>query len=273
MDKNRFLKVLRWELLLSRRQIVIMALALFALVVIPQMLTLTFKSTSSSAYTTGILSSVALIAYFLCSGALIFSSLRSRQQRINNFMLPASNGEKFVARYLVLAVAMPLAAIVGFFAGDVLQFLVSLMINNNAAQWASGIFSTFWDQILNNGVSPIYADLNGEPAPVRGFLVILLGAVTQHACFLLFGSIFHKHPLVMAILMWIAIGIALLTLAGLGAYLLTDFLDSGYTIILYDAWWKALGYIASIAFIVFCYWFAFRRYTRLQVINNRWINK
>ena len=28
-----------------------------------------------------------------------------------------------------------------------------------------------------------------------------------------------------------------------------------------------------IALIIFCYWFAFRRYTRLQVINNQWINK
>lgn len=273
MDKNRFLQVLRWELLLSRRQIVIMALALFALVVIPQMLTLIFKPTASSAYTTGILSSMALLAYFPCSGALIFSSLRSRQQRINNFMLPASNLEKFIARYLVLAVVMPLAAIAGFFAGDVLQHLISLIVNHNAAKWATGIFDIFWNQTFNNGFFIFYADLNGGTAPAQGFLAVLLGGITQHACFLLFGSLYHKHPLVMAILTWMGIGIALLTLGALGTWLLTSFLNSGYTVILYNAWWKVLYFIVNIAIIVFCYWFAFRRYTRLQVINNRWINK
>ena len=77
----------------------------------------------------------------------------------------------------------------------------------------------------------------------------------------------------MAVLTWMAIGIALLTLGALAASLLTEFLNSGYTIILYDAWWKALYFVVSIALIIFCYWFAYRRYTRLQVINNRWINK
>ena len=270
MNKNRFLQVLRWELLLSKRQIATIALTFFGLVVIPQILTLVFKSSSSSAYTMGILCSVALSAYLLCSGALIFSSLRSRQQRINNFMLPASNKEKFIARYLVLVVAMPLAAIAGFFAGDMLQYLMSLMINSDAAQWAT---SALTEGLNNSGIFHFYTNLNGDPSPVEGFLVILLGTITQHACFLLFGSIYHKHPLVMAVLTWMALGIALLMLGALAANLLTEFLNSGYTIILYDVWWKVLYFVVSIALIIFCYWFAFRRYTRLQVINNQWINK
>lgn len=252
---SRFLQVLRWELLLSKRQIATMSLTFFGLVVIPQIFTLVFKSSSSSAYTTGIISSVALTAYLLCSGALIFSSLRSRQQRINNFMLPASNKEKFIARYLVLVVAMPLAAIAGFLAGDVLQYLMSLMINSNAAQWAT---SAFTENISNSGLSNFY---------------VILVAIVQHACFLLFGSIYHKHPLVMAILTWMGLGILLLMLSALAAGLLTKFLNSGYTIIVYEAWWEVIYFVASLAIIVFCYWFAFRRYTRLQVINNQWINR
>ena len=186
-------------------------------------------------------------------------------------MLPASNKEKFIARYLVLVVAMPLAAIAGFFAGDVLQYLMSLMINSDAAQWATSALSDG----LNGGSGNfhLYSNLNGDPSPAEGFLVILIGAITQHACFLLFGSIYHKHPLVMAVLTWMGLGIALLMLGALAANLLTEFLNSGYTIILYDAWWKVLYFVVSIALIIFCYWFAFRRYTRLQVINNRWINK
>lgn len=270
MNKNRFLQVLRWELLLSKRQIATMALTFFGLVVIPQILTLVFKSSSSSAYTMGIISSVALSIYLLSSGALIFSSLRSRQQRINNFMLPASNQEKFIARYLVLVVAMPLAAFVGFLVGDVLQFLMSMMINCNAARWAS---IALMEGLNHSGISNFYINLNGEPTTVESFFVVLTAVITQHASFLLFGSIYHKHPLVMAILTWMGIGILLLMLGALAASLLTEFLNSGYTIILYNVWWKVLYYVLNIALIVFCYWFAFRRYTRLQVINNQWINK
>ena len=267
---SRFLQVLRWELLLSKRQIATMALTFFGLVVIPQILTLLVKSSSSSAYTMGIFCSLTLFVYLLCSGAHIFSNLRSRQQRINNFMLPASNKEKFIARYLVLVVAMPLAAILGFLAGDVLQYLMSLIINSNAAQWAT---SALTEGLNNSGISNFYVNLNGEPSPVEGFFVILLGIIVQHACFLLFGSIYHKHPLIMAILTWMGLGILLLMFSALAAGLLTKFLNSGYTIIVYDAWWKVIYFVASLAFIVFCYWFAFRRYTRLQVINNQWINR
>ena len=146
-------------------------------------------------------------------------------------MLPASNKEKFIARYLVLVVVMPLAAILGFFAGDVLQYLMSLMINSDAAQWAT---SALTEGLNNSGIFHFYTNLNGDPSPVEGFLVILLGTITQHACFLLFGSIYHKHPLVMAILTWMGIGILLLMLGASAAKLLTDFLDSGYTIIMVE---------------------------------------
>ena len=270
MNKNRFLQVLRWELLLSKRQITTMALTFFGMVVIPQILTLVFRSSSSSAYTMGILCAIALFAYMLCSGALIFSSLRSRQQRINDFMLPASNKEKFVARYLVLVVAMPLAAIAGFFVGDVLQYLMSLIINSDAAQWAT---TALTEGLNNSGIFHFYTNLDDAPSPLEGFFAILFGAVMQHACFLFFGSIFHKHPLRMAILTWMGLGIVLLMIGAFAARILAEFLHSGYTITLYDAWLKALYYIINIIIIVFCYRFAYHRYPRLQVINNQWINK
>ena len=144
------------------------------------------------------------------------------------------------------------------------------MINSDAAQWAT---SALTEGLNNSGIFHFYTNLNGDPSPVEGFLVVLLGTITQHACFLLFGSIYHKHPLVMAVLTWMGLGIALLMLGALTANLLSEFINSGYTIILYDAWWNALYFVLNIALIIFCYWFAFRRYTRLQVINNQWINK
>lgn len=271
MNKNRFFQVLRWELLLSKKQLATMALTFLGLVVIPQMVTLLFKSDSSSAYTMGLFCTILLYTYFVLCGALVFSSLRTRQQRINNFMLPASNKEKFLARYFVLVIAMPVAALVGFLAGDVLQYLISLMINSNGAQWATHAICDSADN--SSVVFNVYHNFDSEMTPVEGFFTVLLGTFAQHACTLLFGSVYHKHPLVLSVLTWMGIGLALLTIGALTAYWLTSFFNGGYIIVLYDFWWKLFAYVFNIAFIVFCYWFAYRRYTRLQVINNRWINR
>ena len=267
---SRFLQLLRWELLLSKRQIATMALAFLGLVVIPQIIALILNPRDSdSTYVTGKIAFGFLIAYLVLCGATIFSSLRSRQQRINNFMLPASNKEKFFARYLVLVVAMPVAAIIGFLAGDLVQHLLTMVFGNNA-QWAASSAAESFAQASFSG-NLLY--VNGQDYMFNGRTALLMAFITEHACFLFFGSIFHKHPLVMALLSWMSLGILLLSgMAGIG-YLLSELLDSGYTITLYDYWFEALIFAFSLAFTVFCFWFAFRRYTRLQVINNQWINR
>jgi hypothetical protein len=110
MNKNRFLQVLRWQLLLSKRQIITMMLAFFGLLVIPQMIMLILKPVSDSAFSMTMFSIVFFLVYIVTCGAGIFTNLKTRQQRINDFMLPASNLEKFISRYLVLIIAIPLAA-------------------------------------------------------------------------------------------------------------------------------------------------------------------
>lgn len=266
---SRFLQLLRWELLLSKRQIATMALAFLGLVVIPQILALIIKNGADSSFTTGKIAFGFLIAYLVLCGATIFSSLRSRQQRINNFMLPASNKEKFFARYLVLVVAMPVAAIIGFLAGDLVQHLLTMVFGNNA-QWAA---SSAADCFTLPSPSGNLLYVNGQDYIFNSSFALLMTYVSLHACFLFFGSIFHKHPLVMALLSWMSLGILLLSgMAGIG-YLLSELLDSGYTITLYDYWCEALIFTFNLALTVFCFWFAFRRYTRLQVINNQWINR
>lgn len=269
MNKNRFLQVVRWELLLSKRQIVTMALVFFGMVVIPQLLALILKpGYSSTAYIMGIICAITLSCYLVFGSANIFGSLKSRQQRINNFMLPASSLEKFIARYLILIIAMPLAAVAGFLSGDIVQWLVSRMVSSNAAEWATG---SFISQVGGeNGFLQFTSSINGT---VAGTAALVVGALSQHALFLFFGSIFHKHPVVMAFLAWIGLGIALTVVGALAAYALSNFLSGEYTVIIYDYWWQVLYYVVNIALIIFCYWFAYRRYTRLQVINNQWINK
>ncbi len=266
---SRFLQLLRWELLLSKRQIATMALAFLGLVVIPQILALIIKNGADSSFTTGKIAFGFLIAYLVLCGATIFSSLRSRQQRINNFMLPASNKEKFFARYLVLVVAMPVAAIIGFLAGDLVQHLLTMVFGNNA-QWAA---SSAADCFTLPSPSGHLLYVNGQDYIFNSSLALLMTYVSLHACFLFFGSIFHKHPLILALLSWMFLSILFLAGGAIGAQTIREILDSGYTIIIYNYWLEAATYIIDLIIIAFCYRFSFRRYTRLQVINNQWINR
>lgn len=263
--------VLRWEILLSKRQIFTAALVFFGLMVIPQIIALLFNTGGNPADNMAELCVLVFLVYFVLCGTTIFSSLKTRQQRIYNFMLPASNKEKFIARYLVLVVATPLAAFIGFLAGDLVQHILTMLFGKVPDIWGiSEIFKSFNNFRFAGNAVLLY---NGLGSTVSGPMTLLLGTIFQHACFLLLGSIFHKHPLVMSILTWMGLGILFLTASLAGAKLMADILSSGYTIILYDNWWIAISYIVSIAIIIFCFWFAYRRYTRLQVINNQWINK
>lgn len=271
MNKNRFLQVLRWELLLGKRQIANSFLASFTLIVIPQILVLIVKPSYDSTVTMGILCAIGLCAYIVLCGSFIFSRLRSRQQRINNFMLPASNSEKFIARYLMLILATPLAAIAGFLAGDLVQHLLTMAFGAAPALWALTSLNDFFSNLFNAG--PAVIDYNDLGSIYGGPWAFALGLIAQHAVFLFFGSLFHKHPLVMGILSWMALNMLILTVVSVILKQIFDLVASDYSITLYDSWWLAIGYAVNIAITVFCYWFAYRRYTRLQVINNQWINK
>ena len=125
---KRFCRVLRWELALSRRSLLATFVVVSVSMVFLQALWLLLAQ-KSAVEVVGRAVFFALVVYLPVCGSFIFSTLRTRQQRINHFMLPAASSEKFLARYLMLVVVMPLVTVVGFFLGDVLQHLFTLVIN------------------------------------------------------------------------------------------------------------------------------------------------
>ena len=262
MKKDRFLNVLRWQLTLSKRQIATFALSFFAIVAIPQALGLLISDNANTATGTSSTALFALSVYLMMAGSSIFTHLKTRQQRINDFMLPATTKEKFIARYLVIAVVLPLAAIIGFLAGDVVQRFLSFIFGNDNAGWATGYaFDTI-------------SYFDGFDVGMASYVTsTCLALVSLHAFFLLIGSIFHKHPLLMSLLVFMAVNFLLLTLGGLWVKGLVMLQSDGYVVMVYDTWLNVVLTVLGIAFTVFCYRFAYRKYTRLQVINNKWLNK
>lgn len=260
--------MLRWQMTLNLRNIISFAVVPFAFVVVSQVLTLAFSRGYGSAVDTFIspLFGTALFVYFVICGAFIFTHLKTRQQRINEFMLPATNAEKFIARYLLLILVFPLAGIIGYVAGDVVQLIITFIVNSDLAHSAVKLpnaeFSVF-------GMMPEGNGLQGVEVVVSSVLLYLL----YHASVLLIGSIFHKHPLLMVFVIWFLISTALAAV-GFGVMLLSaSLIEEGYTIVIYKSWGMAIGDVVMLVLVVLFYMLAYRRYTRLQVINNQWINK
>ena len=262
MKKDRFLNVLRWQLTLSKQKIVTFALVFFAIIAIPQAMGLLISSDANTQVSTANTSLFALFVYLVVTGAGVFTHLKTRQQRINDFMLPATTKEKFIARYLVMVVALPLAAIAGFLAGDVVQYLLTLVFGSDGANSA-----TVYAMETISGMRRI--EVGMTPYVVSMWVAV----VSLHAFFLLLGSIFHKHPLVMSLLVFLVVNFLLLTLGALWVKGLVKLQADGYVVMVYDNWVNLVLTVLGIAFTVFCYRFAYRKYTRLQVINNKRLNK
>ncbi len=264
MNIKRFFHVLLWQLAISRRQLITFALVFFGIIVIPQIFGLILNRNANTTDQTAPIVTIGLCAYLLLGGATFFTHLKSRQERINEFMLPASNQEKFIARYLIHFIIIPLVAIPSFLAGDLVQHLLTLTFGLGQEQWAT---SSAVQMIKGMISGSAWTDTHTVYTAIFVFCLISL-----HASFIFLGSIFHKQPAVMAVLSWIVISMLILMTTALAAGLV-DLTQSGYVIILYDNWFNAALILLNILFIAFCFWFAYRKYTRLQVINNKWLNK
>lgn len=262
MKKDRFLNVLRWQLTLSKQKIVTFALVFFAIIAIPQAMGLLISSDANTQVSTANTSLFALFVYLVVTGAGVFTHLKTRQQRINDFMLPATTKEKFIARYLVMVVALPLAAIAGFLAGDVVQYLLTLVFGSDGANSA-----TVYAMETISGMRRI--EVGMTPYVVSMWVAV----VSLHAFFLLLGSVFHKRPLIMSLVVFMLVNFLFVILGGLAVRGIITLWENGYVVTVYDTWCNVVLSLIGIAFTVFCYRFAYRKYTRLQVINNKWLNK
>lgn len=263
MNKDRFLNVLRWQFTLSKRQLLIFGLVIFAIIAIPQALGLLITRDADTASVTSINAMFGISVFLVMAGVSVFSNLKTRQQRVNEFMLPASNKEKFLARYLIMVLAMTIAAMVGFLTGDLVQWLLTLAFGSAAPTSATG----YLIESLKGMTFAFSGDASAYVVPMT------LSLVSLHALFLLFGSVFNKHALVMSIVSFFGLNMVIMTLVGLVTKVIFSLGEAGYVITVYDDWCAVVASVVNVAFIVACFWLAYRRYTRLQVINNKWINK
>ena len=209
---------------------------------------------------------VFAVVLIIVNGANIIRDLKTKQQRIDELVLPATNLEKFTARVLASTVLVLILAAAGIVAGDILQMLINMLLHKGTFGSIS-LYAT--KQMYSMMETSIIAIENVAHKPIR--FMFLLTLISGNAFYLLGGMLFRKTAWLKTTLAVIVISIAIFSMFVGYAYVVY-----GYTnYVVYMPEWMQDSWFNITLLIVqtcACYYFAYRIYCRLQAINTRWLN-
>lgn len=288
-DKTRFVKLLKWEMMTERKDYMRFAIG------IALTLTFLFCATIISRYfddvngypedtlimfkkdTVMILSNLAwtvyLFAIFL-GASFVFKNVATKQQRIAFFSLPASNLEKFLVRLFHVMIGYPLCFLVALAFADIMQLFLSFILlkGPDYSVVVKSVTALF---------TPIYSDLNGEI--IKGCLLFphgftLVGIMESlsyltffafnYAFWIFCGTLFRRNAWLLTLASQVVIGFVVIMIIRV-----FPFPSIGNS--LNESSALALAYLCiAIAWVVIAlmYWGSYRLFSRMQVINNKWLN-
>ena len=288
-DKTRFVKLLKWEMMTERKDYMRFAIG------IALTLTFLFCATIISRYFNDvngypedtlimfkkdivmILSILAwtvyLFAIFL-GASFVFKNVATKQQRIAFFSLPASNLEKFLVRLFHVMIGYPLCFLVALAFADIMQLFLSFILlkGPDYSVVVKSVTALF---------TPIYSDLNGEI--IKGCLLFphgftLVGIMESlsyltffafnYAFWIFCGTLFRRNAWLLTLASQVVIGFVVIMII-----CVFPFPSIGNS--LNESSALALAYLCiAIAWVVIAlmYWGSYRLFSRMQVINNKWLN-
>lgn len=288
-DKTRFVKLLKWEMMTGRKDYMRFAIGialtltfLFCATIIalyfddvnryPEDVMLEFKK--GIAMELSVFAwAVYLFAIFL-GASFVFKNVATKQQRIAFFSLPASNLEKFLVRLLHVMIGYPLCFLVALAFADVMQLFLSFILlkGPDYSVMVKSVTALF---------TPFYNDINGEI--IKGYLLFPNGftlvGITESLSYLTFfafnyafwifcGTLFRRNAWLLTLASQVVIGfVVIMIIRVLGFPSVGNLLNESSAL--------ALAYLCiAIAWVVIAlmYWGSYRLFSRMQVVNNKWLN-
>ena len=133
----------------------------------------------------GVFSAIAMFIFFLISASTLYRGEQKKQQRIAWLMLPASNLEKFLSRWIYLLVFSVVGGLLTFFVADLIH-MAYLTMTDYPVQSAADDFFKFFPHTRTFPSGEYTGD---NPLSVTSQYTAL---ITIHAFFLLGGVFFKK---------------------------------------------------------------------------------
>lgn len=191
----------------------------------------------------------------------IFMVMKTTGQREQFLMLPASNLEKYISRFLFSTLGAAVAMITAIVVSDLVQLIFSfVLLPGHHQSVCLSIMALLW-KIWTTFIESIDS---------AGALLLSLSIVTcgvlVHSFFILCGTLFRKHTIVVS-------GILFIAMTYLVIYVIESVSDTITTYLMHgDNSWLFSLLIAELLLGGFQYWLSYKVFTRMQVICNKWIN-
>ena len=213
---------------------------------------------------------VAFLLFLVC-GASIFNNMRTKQSRATFLMLPASNLEKFVSRFLWVTVGCLVMLLASLVITDVIQYVFSWFItpHMHGSLTASFFEEIFCSKSLDSSSDAIVVNHHSVMSNYFPKWALMFSVLAYcHSFFTLGGSIFRKYTVILTVvssfvLMFLLTIVFNLIGSDTVVYFIKDLgpYNIGYVMI-----------VLCIILSVFNYWLSYKLFTRMQVINNKWLN-
>ena len=186
---------------------------------------------------------ICLFINFVCTASNMHYTMKTRDDWRALNLLPASNLEKFLARYLS-ALLMGVGVIVELLFADIIQYLISLIVMPSSAQL-----------VISHAISD---PTLFESQPLGEALASIVVMIMLHSCFLLGANLFRSAKYA-----WLLTSVTLIIVAAIIVSIVYHTGSFQKESIVPD--W--IEYTLCCVIIVFNYWLSFRLFCRRQLIG------
>lgn len=193
------------------------------------------------------LSILIMIASVVIGPSTMFHSMKGKHDRQALLLLPSSNFEKYLVRYLVWVLLLPLYA-AALLLADVLQYAIHGMLGSTYNQLVVSV--------LADRVSTVVAQWSEIPSKIQFMLILIL--LWIHSWYALGATFFRsrKFSFIYATFVWIGLSVLLDWLCPNKVSLNAN---STVMTCLYGAFWGVM--------IILNFWLSYRCFCRTQVIG------
>lgn len=201
------------------------------------------------------------IAMYMMS-TQIFMVMKTNGQREQFLMLPASNLEKYISRFLFSTLGAVAAMITAIVVADLVQLIFSFLLlpghYQSVCLYTAALLWKIWTVFIENIDSTSSLMLS---------LFVVACVVGVHSFFILCGTLFRKHTVVVSGILFIAMTYLVIYVIESVSGSMTTWLMHGDSLLL-----DSLLIAAELLLAGFQYWLSYKVFTRMQVICNKWIN-
>ena len=208
-----------------------------------------------------------VVIYFIVviiSGTWIFANMQTKAQRTTVKLLPATDLEKFLVNFLAVTLGAAVMAIVAFCIADIVRIVVCLIFGIDHV--AIGL--PYFIQMIFTDTDFAGSSVNaGRIFPTAVNFTALGWCLWAQSLYVLGGTVLRRYQFVITSAVHVLLFIAFAVVVSYGSgNVETTVMDEGLAPVFY-----AIGTVLA-AIAVLNWWFSYRVFKRMQVINNKWIN-